>query len=139
MTTMFFSFFLVALGGALGAMARLGMTLLMARTIVILPLGTFASNLIGCLVMGVVIQVLATPNWFSHTELFAQEHRLFFAVGFCGSFTTLSSLVVEMSTLMQRGEIFSAFGYLCATLIGGFACFYAGAALIRSLVQTQGG
>jgi len=133
------SFFLVALGGALGAMARLAMTLLLARSIVFVPLGTFASNLIGCFIMGVVVQLLASPGWFNHSELITQQNRLFFAVGFCGSFTTLSALVVEMSNLMQRGELLSAFAYLCATMIGGFACFYAGAALVRSVVQTQGG
>jgi CrcB protein len=111
------------------------MTLLLARTIVIVPLGTFASNLIGCFVMGIVVQLLASPGWLTHTELFTQQTRLFFAVGFCGSFTTLSALVVEMSTLMERGEALSAFAYLCATLIGGFVCFYGGAAIVRSFVQ----
>ncbi|HSD70508.1 MAG TPA: CrcB family protein [Woeseiaceae bacterium] len=139
MTTMTMSFLLVALGGALGSVARLGMSLLLARTIVIVPLGTFASNLVGCFVMGLVVQLLASPGWFSHSEFISQQNRLFFAVGFCGSFTTLSALVVEMSNLLQRGEIVSAFAYLCATLVGGLACFYGGAALVRSIVQSQGG
>jgi fluoride exporter len=139
MTTLIGSFFLVALGGALGSMARLAMSLLFARTIIIVPLGTFASNMLGCFVMGIVIQLLATPGWLSQSELFTQQNRLFFAVGFCGSFTTLSALVVEMSTLAERGEVMSAFAYLCATVIGGFACFYAGIVLIRSVMQSQGG
>jgi CrcB protein len=139
MTTMTMSFLLVALGGALGSMARLAMSLLLARVIVIVPLGTFASNLIGCFAMGLVVQLLASPGWFNHSEFVTQQNRLFFAVGFCGGFTTLSALVVEMSTLMQRGEIVSAFAYMCATMIGGLACFYAGAALLRSLMQSQGG
>jgi len=129
------SFLLVGLGGALGAMARLAMNLLLARAIVIVPLGTFASNLLGCFIMGLVIQALANPGWFNHSEFLSQQYRLLFAVGFCGSFTTLSALVVEMSTLLERGEVLSAFAYLCATLIGGFACFYAGAAIVRSVVQ----
>jgi fluoride exporter len=133
------SFLLVALGGALGSMARLAMSLLLARVIIIVPLGTFASNLIGCFVMGLVVQLLASPGWFSQSEFIAQQNRLFFAVGFCGGFTTLSALVVEMSTLLQRGEVVSAFAYMCTTMIGGLACFYAGAALLRSLVQSQGG
>jgi CrcB protein len=132
---MFLSFVLVALGGALGAVARLAMTLLFARSIIIVPLGTFASNLAGCLVMGIVVQLLSGPGWLTHSESLTQQHRLFFAVGFCGSFTTLSALVVEMSNLMQRGEVLSAFAYLSATMLGGFACFYAGAALVRSAMQ----
>lgn len=139
MTTMTGSFLLVALGGALGSMARLAMSLVFARTIIIVPMGTFVSNLLGCFVMGIVVQLLATPGWFSQSELFTQQNRLFFAVGFCGSFTTLSALVVELSTLMQRHEVVSAFAYLCATVIGGFACFYAGAVLVRSVMQGHGG
>ena len=139
MTTMPMSFLLVALGGALGSMARLGMSLLLARTIVIVPLGTFAANLIGCFAAGLVVQLLASLGWFSQSEFVSQQNRLFFAVGFCGSFTTLSALVVEMSNLMQRGEVISAFAYLCATMAGGLACFYAGAALVRSIIQSQGG
>ena len=132
---MMISFFLVGLGGAIGAIARLAMNLWLARVIVVVPLGTFASNLLGCLVMGLVVQALANPAWFNHSELLVQQHRLLFAVGFCGSFTTLSSLVVEMSTLLERGQLLPAFAYLFATLVGGFASFYAGAAILRSVAQ----
>lgn len=132
------SFFLVALGGALGAMARLGVTMLMHRTIVIVPLGTFISNLLGCFVMGIVVHLLAEADWFNQSSLVDDQNRLFFAVGFCGSFTTLSSMIVEMNTLMQRDEFFAAFAYLFATFAGGFACFYAGVVLARYLLQAQG-
>jgi CrcB protein len=135
MASMTVSFLLVGLGGAFGAMARLAMNLLLARAIVIVPLGTFASNLLGCFVMGLVIQALANPAWFNHSEYLSHQYRMLFAVGFCGSFTTLSAMVVEMSTLLERGEVLATFVYLCATLIGGFACFHAGAAIVRSVVQ----
>ena len=108
MPAMMLAFILVALGGALGAMARLGVTLLTYRTIVILPLGTFISNIIGCFVMGIVVQALADAPWFDESGMVVDEYRLFFAVGFCGSFTTMSSMVVEMNTLLQRGEVLAA-------------------------------
>jgi len=138
MPAMLVSFVLVALGGALGAVARLGVTLLMYRTIVIVPLGTFVSNLLGCFVMGIVVHLLAEADWFHESSLVDEQNRLFFAVGFCGSFTTLSSMIVEMNTLMQRQEFVSAFAYLFATFAAGFACFYAGIALTRYLLQAQG-
>jgi len=139
MPAMVVAFVLVALGGALGAMSRLGMSLLMQRTIVLVPLGTFTSNMIGCLVMGSVVYLLAQADWFDKSELLTEQNRLFFAVGFCGSFTTLSSLIVEMNTLMQRQEFLSAFLYLFATMAGGFVCFYIGILLARSLLQIQAG
>ena len=132
MRAMVVSFLLVGVGGALGAMTRLGMTILFAHRIMIVPLGTFASNLLGCFVMGIVLQLMLTAEWFSHSGIVSEQNRLLFAVGFCGSLTTLSSMVVEMNTLMQREEFLGAFTYLFFTFVGGFACFYAGTMLVRT-------
>jgi len=125
------SFLLVGTGGALGAMTRLGMSMLLAHRIVIVPLGTLASNLLGCFIMGIVLQLMLTSEWFSQIGVVTEQNRLLFAVGFCGSLTTLSSMVVELNTLMQRNELLGAFGYLFITFAGGFACFYAGTMLVK--------
>ena len=128
---MIVSFLLVGVGGALGAMARLGMTHLLAHKVVIVPLGTFASNLLGCFIMGVVLQLMVTAEWFSQSGIVSEQNRLLFGVGFCGSLTTLSSMVVEMNTLMQRDQFLGAFAYLFFTFALGFACFYTGAMLVK--------
>ena len=125
------SFLLVGVGGAFGAMTRLGLTLLFAHRIVIVPLGTFASNLLGCFIMGIVLQLMISSEWFSQASIVTDQNRLLFAVGFCGSLTTMSSMVVEMNTLMQRSEYLAAFTYLFLSFAGGFACFYAGTMLVR--------
>ncbi len=125
------SFLLVGVGGAFGAMTRLGLTLLFAHRIVIVPLGTLASNLLGCFVMGIVLQLMLTAEWFNQGSIVTEQNRLLFAVGFCGSLTTMSSMVVEMNTLMQRSELLGAFTYLFMSFAGGFACFYAGAMLVK--------
>lgn len=125
------SFLLVGIGGALGAMTRLGMTMLFAHRIVIVPAGTLASNLLGCFIMGIVLQLMLTSEWFSQSSIVTEQNRLLFAVGFCGSLTTLSSMVVEMNTLMQRSDYLGAFTYLFLSFAGGFACFYAGSMLVR--------
>jgi len=125
------SFLLVGVGGALGAMTRLGVTILFAHRIVIVPLGTFASNLLGCFIMGIVLQLMLTSERFSQSGIVTEQNRLLFAVGFCGSLTTLSSMVVEMNTLMQREEFLGAFTYLFFTFALGFTCFYAGAMLVK--------
>jgi CrcB protein len=125
------SFLLVGAGGALGAMTRLGLNLLLAHRILIVPMGTLASNLLGCFIMGIVLQLMITAEWFSQSGVVTEQNRLIFAVGFCGSLTTLSSMVVELNTLMQRSELLGAFTYLFLTFAGGFACFYAGAMLVK--------
>lgn len=138
MAPTFVSFMLVGVGGAAGAMTRFAMTLLFAHKVAYLPLATFASNVLGCFIMGIVMQLFASADWFGQSGIVSDQNRLLFAIGFCGSLTTLSSMIVELNTLMQRNELLAAFGYLFATFLGGFACFYAGVLLVKSLVQVPG-
>ncbi|HEX5788522.1 MAG TPA: fluoride efflux transporter CrcB [Woeseiaceae bacterium] len=124
----------VALGGALGALARYGLNVtLQAGTS--FPWGTLSANLLGCFVMGSLAAYMASASWLHEAGLFPDHYRLLFAVGFCGSFTTLSSFVVELSALMERNEIALAFGYFVLTLGGGFACFWVALWVTRALLS----
>lgn len=124
------SYLFVAIGGALGAMARFALNVFMQRDIAF-PWGTLSANLLGCLAMGAIAQLVATAAWFNEAGIIPDQYRLLFAIGFCGSFTTLSALVMELHTMLNRNELFSSFAYLMATMIGGFACFYLGFLLTR--------
>lgn len=126
------SYVFVAAGGALGAMARFALNVALQRG-VSFPWGTLSANLIGCLIMGVVAQLVASSAWFNSAGIIPDQYRLLFAVGFCGSFTTLSAMMMELHTMLQRNEILASFSYLMASVIGGFACFYAGFMLLRML------
>ena len=126
------SYLFVAIGGALGAMARFALNVFLQRDIAF-PWGTLSANLLGCLVMGVIAHLVATAAWFNEAGIIPDQYRLLFAIGFCGSFTTLSALVMELHTMLQRNELFSSFAYLMATMIGGFACFYLGFMLMRTI------
>lgn len=126
------SYAFVAIGGALGAMSRFGLNVLLQRDIEF-PWGTLSANLLGCLAMGVVAQLVATAAWFNEAGIIPDQYRLLFAIGFCGSFTTLSALVVEMHTMLQRNELLQSFAYFTATIVGGFACFYIGFMLTRAI------
>jgi len=126
------SYFFVAVGGALGAMARFGLNVFLQRDISV-PWGTLSSNLFGCLAMGVIAQLVATSAWFNDAGIVPDQYRLLFAIGFCGSFTTLSAMVMELHTMLQRNEILNSFSYLMVTMLGGFACFYLGFILTRAL------
>ena len=131
MKVVFLSYVFVAIGGALGAMARFGMNVLLQRDTVF-PWGTLSANLLGCLVMGAVAHLVATSVWFNEAGIVPDQYRLLFAIGFCGSFTTLSALVMEVHTMLARSEILNSFAYLMATMIGGFACFYIGFMILRA-------
>ena len=132
MRTALWSYGIVAVGGALGAMARFGLNVLLQRD-VSYAWGTLAANLLGCLIMGAIAQLVATAEWFNAANIVPDQYRLLFAIGFCGSFTTLSALIMEMHTMLQRNEILNAFSYLMVTMVGCFAFFYAGFMLLRIL------
>lgn len=126
------SYVVVGAGGALGAMARYALNVALQRG-VSFPWGTLSANLLGCLIMGVLAQLIASSDWFNNAGIIPDHYRLMFAVGFCGSFTTLSALVMEIHTMLQRNEIFASFLYLMASVVGGFACFYVGFMLLRMI------
>lgn len=117
----------VGVGGALGSLARYGLALLSDRCAPLWPLGTLSANLLGCFMLGIVSQ--------SHTQgsRLAIETRLFLATGFCGGFTTLSTMVYDTTSLARGHGALPGVLYLTVTLLGAFATFGAGALLARSL------
>ena len=138
MHTVLYSYLFVAVGGALGAVARFALNVFLQRDVEF-PWGTLSANLLGCLVMGVLAQLIASSSWFNDAGIIPDQYRLLFAVGFCGSFTTLSTLVLELNTMIQKNEFFYSFAYIVSTLVGGFACFYVGIVVMRALIQLQQG
>lgn len=137
MKTVVLSYLFVAVGGGLGAMARFALNVFLQRDTVF-PWGTLAANLLGCLVMGVIAYLVAASSWFNEAGIIPDQYRLLLAIGFCGSFTTLSALVMEVHTMLQRGELFGSFSYMTVTMVGGFACFYLGYIVMRSLSPMSG-
>ena len=121
----FLPFLLVGIGGCLGALLRYTVSLAFQNVAVILPFGTLISNLTGCFVIGLIVQLAAL------SEAVSVEARLLLATGFCGGLTTLSSLIYELSQLLQDSEYFYASLYFIATFMGAFFSFYLGGALVR--------
>src|SRR5210317_2102259 len=132
MRTVCWSYLFVALGGRFGDLAGWALNVFMQRDVAF-PWGTLGANLLGCLVMGMLAHLIAHSTWFNEAGIIPDQYRLLFAIGFCGSFTTLSTMVMELNTMLQRNELFYSFTYLFTTLVGGFACFYLGFAIVRSL------
>src|SRR5215207_7858460 len=103
---------LVAVGGALGAVARaLLSTAILARWPATLPWGTIIVNVSGCLVLGLLSGVLDTRPQLSPTV------RAFGAVGVLGAFTTFSTFENETLALLQRGELPAALANVAISLV----------------------
>lgn len=110
----------IAIGGALGTLARYGVNQLGAGGALAFPWPTLAVNVAGSLVLGFVVTLLV-ERWPP-----TRYARPFAAIGFCGGFTTFSTLVVETARLGQHGRLalaaLSLFGSmaagLCAAAVG---------------------
>jgi len=117
----------VMVGGAVGSGARYltgrAMTALLGPDY---PFGTLAVNLIGGLLMGVLVGVLARNTA-------SEAGRLLLAVGVLGGFTTFSSFSLDVVTLIERGAIGVAFGYILLSVIGSIVAVFAGLTAVRAI------
>lgn len=88
---------MVALGGAIGASARYGASLLWPVETGGFPWTTFWVNVVGCAVIG-VFMVVITDVWAAHRLV-----RPFFGTGVLGGFTTFSTYAVDIQRLLDGG------------------------------------
>jgi CrcB protein len=119
---------LVALGGALGSMARYGVGLGAARLFPAStwPLGTLTVNVVGGLVMGLLV------GWMGLKAGAGQETvRVFAAVGLLGGFTTFSAFSLETALMIERREYGLAGAYVLLSVVLTVAALMAGLMLAR--------
>ncbi len=121
----------VGLGGAAGSLARYGLTAALQRWSIAFPLGTLGVNLAGCLCIGFLAGLS------ERTAVMSDTARLLLITGFCGGFTTLSSVVYESAQLLRTRELLFFGLYTGATLLGSALCFVAGLLLVRLLVGAR--
>ena len=119
----------VGIGGLLGSLCRYGLALCTQGYSFAMPIGTLGSNLAGCFVIGVVAQITVGTEWISPLT------RLFLVTGFCGGFTTLSSLIYELAQMMKVGEWWYAVLYLNVTFIGAMTAYYLGTLLVKGVLR----
>ena len=84
------------------------------------PYGTMAVNLTGCFLIG-AFDALAEFRF-----LLSPEARVMLMTGFCGAYTTLSTLILETNNLFKEGDTRYALANLLGTVIGGFILLRAG-------------
>ena len=119
----------IALGGALGSLARWSLTLLAHPAPGRFPWATFTANISGCLLMGalmVVVLELAPPSRYL---------RPFLGVGVLGGYTTFSTFMLDLHGLAGGGHPLLALTYLAGSLVAGLAAVLAGAFAARAVAR----
>lgn len=116
----------VGAGGALGAMARHGVSRLSLHLLgPNFPWGTLTANATGSLAMGLIIV------WLARHEPQSAALRAFLTVGLLGAFTTFSTFSLDAVSLYRDRTLMIAASYLGATLVLSIGGLLAGLALGR--------
>lgn len=116
---------LVFLGGGLGSSARYLVGKFLNTESNEIPYGTFAANIIGSFLIGIIIGLALKNNTIS------QNTVLFLATGFCGGFTTFSAFAYENHVFLKSGDLGSFAFYTLGSLVLGFAAVFIGIWLIK--------
>lgn len=118
----------VALGGALGSMARYGVNVLSGRVLgTDFPWHTLIVNVVGSFAMGALVALMAL-RW-----NVASDTRAFLTTGILGGFTTFSAFSLDFALLVERRDYVLAGSYAAASVILSLAAIMAGLALVRQL------
>ncbi len=119
----------VAAGGALGALGRHAVVLVMARWLGTgFPWGTLVVNVAGSFLFGLLAEAIAL-RWQVGAEM-----RAFLLVGGLGAFTTFSTFSMDVALLSERGALGLAAVYVLASVVASIAALFAGLALMRGLL-----
>lgn len=119
----------VALGGMIGATARLELARVLPTSPGQFPWATFWTNLSGSFVLGFVMIVLLER--FPPTRYL----RPFLATGVIGAYTTMSTYLVETASLLGDGHVATGLAYGIGSVVAGLALTYAGIAAARMLPE----
>jgi CrcB protein len=123
------NFLLVGLGGFAGAIARyaLGGWILHLTLDAKFPWSTFAVNVLGCLVMGLLSGLVERLDWLT------PQMRLLLLTGLLGGFTTFSAFGLETVALLRRGEMLVAAAYAISSVLVCIAAVWAGMRAVELL------
>lgn len=91
------------------------------------PYGTFAVNILGSLLIGIILGFAAK------NETLSQNSTLLLATGFCGGFTTFSTFAYENHNLLKMGDFTSFAFYTIASFGLGFLAVFTGLYLAKMI------
>ncbi len=84
------------------------------------PHGTLVVNLTGCFLIGLF------DTWTQERFSLGPHARMLLMIGFCGAFTTFSTLIFETSNLLKDGEFLVAVANVLISVVAGLVLFRLG-------------
>jgi CrcB protein len=88
------------------------------------PWGTFAVNVVGCFLIGLLYALAERGN------LASPHLRLLLMAGFCGGFTTFSAFMNENLVMLRAGDFLPFALYTAASLLAGLVAVWLGSSLV---------
>ena len=116
---------LVFVGGGFGSVLRYIIGKYLNSPESGIPYGTFAANILGSLLIGIILGIAAKNNTLTSNQ------TLLIATGFCGGFTTFSTFAYENHVLLKSGDFTSFALYTIASFVIGFLAVFFGLHLVK--------
>lgn len=129
-------FLFIALGGALGAVSRyfVGLMLTSISGAGMQPLATLLVNVAGSGMMGFCYAFLGTGIGMGFA--LSDPMRGFLMVGFLGALTTFSSFSLDAINLIEKGDVMMGFAYIIGSVLFSFMAFLAVMVLTRNILAS---
>ena len=112
-------------GGALGTLARAGLSHVVPADPARWPWATFTVNIVGAFMLGYF-----TTRLLERLPL-SSYRRPLLGTGVCGGLTTFSTMQVETLTMIEHRHYGLAIGYTCASVVLGLLAVHLASALVR--------
>jgi CrcB protein len=119
----------VGVGGAIGALGRIGLEQAWPSAAGTWPWATFTVNILGAFVLGCLMTALR------HGPISIPAYRLL-GTGVCGALTTFSTMQLELLQMLDRLRFELAIGYVGASVVVGYAAVSVAAKLTGRATAT---